>query len=333
MKKRLLYILFFYAFFTVGCSDKSGKPDPEQIINIVKINAPSLKNSIALIDTIQRAKVFLPPFYNSNPDIRYPVVYFIHGYGDSYQNDYGIFQAAYDAMVAGSVKEFFIVCVNSTCVLGGTFCANSPVTGNWETHIADEVVAFMDANYRTIPNKESRGIAGFSMGGFGALYLGLRHADIYNLVFSFSPGVLKEEDFKGAYNLWGSDGSFITAYGATFSPNLETGYPHAEKPLFNGTEQDSLVIENWKNGFSFFDKKVNNYLASTPRLKRIALDYGSTDYYGWIPRGCVFLANIFEEKNIPYDIHPRSPGAHEVNINTVKGYMLPFFSENFSYEQ
>jgi hypothetical protein len=338
MKIAIKYYLLCLIVLAVGCSKNDTIENPDPVIaeykeEIISIHAPSLKSSIAVVDTIQKAKVLLPPYYKNDSSKHYPVVYFIHGFSASYQTDYGIFRAAYDGMVAGNIEAFIIVTVNSECSLGGTFSVNSPVTGNWENHLTKEVIDYMDANYRTIPEKKSRGIAGFSMGGFGALYLGLRHADIYNLVYAISPGVLKNEDFRGAYNIWLADGgSFISAYGAAFSPNLELSYPYAEKPIFNGTVEDNLIIENWKNGFGNFDIKVSEYLAGNNRLKQIGLDYGLAEYYNWIPKGCIYLAGIFDSKGIPYEKHPRPNGAHEVNIEQVKTYMLPFFSKNLSFK-
>ena len=122
---------------------------------------------------------------------------------------------------------------------------NIPVTGNWEDHIVQEVIQYMDLNYRTIAKKESRAISGFSMGGFGALYLGLRHPDVYNLIYAIAPGVLNGTDFKSAFNKWKSDGgTFLNAYGATFSPDTTLNYPYAGIPLFDETDEDNQIIEN-----------------------------------------------------------------------------------------
>jgi esterase/lipase superfamily enzyme len=329
-----IYLLCFF-LAAIGCSKNNNvkKSDPEFIVKVVGINAPSLLNSIVTVDTIQNAKVFLPPYYNSDSTTKFPVVYFIHGYSDNYASDYGIFKAAYDEMVAEEINEFIIVSVNSNCNIGGTFCVNSPVLGNWEEHISDEVINYIDENFRTINSKESRGVSGFSMGGFGALFLGLRHADVYNLVYAVAPGVLMNVDFKSAYNRWSSDGgTFLNAYGAAFSPNLDIKYPHAEKPVFDNSLADNLIIERWLDGFGNFDKKVSDYLAGSNRIKKFGIDYGSSDYYTWIPRGCEYLMGVFDNNAIPYEKNKISGGIHEVNLEQVRTYMLPFFSENLSFE-
>ena len=64
---------------------------PEYKTETISINAPSLINNLLNVKTIQNARVLLPPFYSTDSNKHYPVVYFIHGYSGNYLNDYGIF--------------------------------------------------------------------------------------------------------------------------------------------------------------------------------------------------------------------------------------------------
>ena len=73
--------------------------------------------------------------------------------------------------------------------LGGSFYVNSPVTGNWEDFVVQEVVGYVDNHYRTIARVESRGISGHSMGGFGSLNIAMLHPDVFGAVYSLSPGL------------------------------------------------------------------------------------------------------------------------------------------------
>ncbi|MBN1952194.1 MAG: hypothetical protein JW801_13420 [Bacteroidales bacterium] len=327
-------ILFLIPFlFSASCTkDPVDERIPQYVIDLINVDAPSMKNSYIGVDTIQKAKVLLPPYYHLDQNKSYPVLYFIHGYGDSYVNNYGIFLKAYNLMVEGTIPEMIIVTVNSNCNLGGTFCVNSPITGNWEDHIANEVVRYMDMNYRTLAKKGSRAIAGFSMGGFGALYLGLRHPDKYSVVYAMSPGVLRDADLNAAYKQWLTEGSFLGAYGAAFSPDTNLPYPHGQIPKFTDTEADNLIVENWYSGFGDFDDKIADYLSGSQRLKTIALDYGLNDYYFWIPRGCMDLIELFDENSIPYEEYKWPQGDHSVNINQVENYLLPFLSEQLEFE-
>ena len=57
--------------------------------------------------------------------------------------------------------------------------SNSPTTGDWERFIAEDLVAYMDSHYRTLANRMSRGLAGHSMGGYGALRIGMKRPDVF----------------------------------------------------------------------------------------------------------------------------------------------------------
>jgi S-formylglutathione hydrolase FrmB len=82
--------------------------------------------------------------------------------------------------------------VNGTNKLGGSFYVNSSVTGDWEDFIAQDVVGYVDSNFRTLAQSESRGITGHSMGGFGALNIAMHRPDVFGAVYSMSPGLFDE---------------------------------------------------------------------------------------------------------------------------------------------
>jgi S-formylglutathione hydrolase FrmB len=179
-----------------------------------------------------------------------------------------VFQYAYpfitttDTLVqAGTVKEMIVVIVNGTNVLGGSFYVNSPVTGNWEDFVISDAIGYVDAHYRTIPVVSSRGIAGHSMGGFGALNLAMLHPDVFSATYSLSPGLfdenglansqmfssksmigsfldmrlklgrLSEDDALSAMRRVGGDLGFTLAYGAAFSPRARLARAFPRLPV------------------------------------------------------------------------------------------------------
>ena len=85
-----------------------------------------------------------------------------------------------------------IVAVSGVTAAGGSFYVDSPANGNWEKFITEDVVDYVDTNFRTIPEVESRGIFGGSMGGFGALNLAMRHPDLYSAAYASTPGLLDD---------------------------------------------------------------------------------------------------------------------------------------------
>src|SRR4051812_4237475 len=142
-------------------------------------------------DTPDRAMlVYLPASYESSPTKRYPVVYLLHGYGGTERTwvTLGPVKPAMDTLVRnGTVREMIVVMPSGRNAFDGSFYTNSASTGNWDDFISKELVAYIDGKYRTIASPESRGLAGHSMGGYGAFTVGMRHAgDVFSAVYAMS---------------------------------------------------------------------------------------------------------------------------------------------------
>ena len=91
---------------------------------------------------------------------------------------------------AGTANEMIIVGVSGENALGGSFYVDSPVSGRWATAIVDDVVGMIDEHYRTLATASTMcNIAGFSMGGYGALALAMRNPDVFGAVDALSPGL------------------------------------------------------------------------------------------------------------------------------------------------
>ena len=146
----------------------------------------------AIGDTVDRKiTIYLPPSYERSPDRRYPVLYLLHGAtSDPKEWLDGTYQgmnlaASLDSQ--SSSGEFIVVMPMADNRFGGTFYVNSAAFGRWEDFVVKELVSFVDGHFRTLPTRASRGLAGQSMGGFGALYLGGRHPDAFAHVYAASP--------------------------------------------------------------------------------------------------------------------------------------------------
>ena len=80
------------------------------------------------------------------------------------------------------VQPMIVVLPNGANKYRGSFYANSITMGNWEDFIVRDVVGYVDGHYRTLASPAHRGIAGHSMGGYGALTLGFRHPDVFSVI-------------------------------------------------------------------------------------------------------------------------------------------------------
>ena len=109
---------------------------------------------------------------------RYPVVYALHGYSigaEQWSQEIHVPQTIEGAFAQGA-QEMIVVLPDSKTVHNGSMYSSSVTTGDFEQFIARDVVAYIDAHYRTIPKRSSRGLVGHSMGGYGASRIGMKHA-------------------------------------------------------------------------------------------------------------------------------------------------------------
>jgi hypothetical protein len=141
------------------------------------------------VSPIRNLVIYLPAGYERS-SARYPVIYFMPTPFDNYRapfeknNAQGLFDRA---VQAGVIDKFILVCVDMTTPVGSSWYVNSPVTGNWEDFVVQELVLFVDRNFRTLASRDSRGIAGDFMGGYGALRFGMTHPEVFGSVYALHP--------------------------------------------------------------------------------------------------------------------------------------------------
>lgn len=185
-------------------------------------------------------KIYLPPGYLESNDKRYPVIYYLHGYGGNNRGwtvtgrnskDGAIpwkiipkkilerinmdrlttFETLDEQINNGALEPFIFVQPDASLhvpnidgrkdfrgqlATKGSFYINSPFSGNYRDYIIQDVINYIDTNYRTIPDKQHRALMGGSMGGFGTLYLCLYHPDKFISAASLSPGNLGSRDLS-----------------------------------------------------------------------------------------------------------------------------------------
>ena len=141
--------------------------------------------------------IYLPPSYAKERSRRYPVVYLLHGYTGTdlgyFGNNAGrqLHRIAERVFMAGAAREMILVMPNAMN-MGGSMYSNSVTTGNWEGYIAEDLVAYMDRTYRTLPRRDSRGLAGHSMGGYGTIRIGMKRPDVFASIYALSSCCLNE---------------------------------------------------------------------------------------------------------------------------------------------
>ena len=114
----------------------------------------------------------------------------MHGYGgrdDTFNGRLATLPDSADKLAAaGTAREMIVVMPNAFTLHKGSMYSNSVTTGDWETYVARDLVAYVDGHYRTIPNRMSRGLGGHSMGGYGAVRIGMKRPDVFSSLYLMS---------------------------------------------------------------------------------------------------------------------------------------------------
>ena len=206
---KALVVIIALSANTEGIAD-SGK------LTRVQFHSKALEGNLLGDSPKREVFVYLPPSYKTKKAKRYPVVYLLHGNSASdtkpdsnpavrwavdvnkpsgRYNQRGIKTIMDSSIENGGVKEMIVVMPNGRNKYRGSHYVNSPVSGNWADHIARDLVSFIDGKYRTIKSRDSRALAGYSMGGRGTLILGMKYPDVFGAIYAMSGGIMNFENF------------------------------------------------------------------------------------------------------------------------------------------
>ena len=156
--------------------------------------------------------VYLPPAYDADPTARFPVIYLIQGYTGTlgmwanrspFRST--VLELVDDLFARSDAPPALVVGVDAWTAYGGSQFVDSPGTGRYHTYLCDEVVPFVDAHWRTLPDRQSRAITGKSSGGFGAMITPMLRPDLFGAFASHAGDTLYElcyiKDFGEAARL------------------------------------------------------------------------------------------------------------------------------------
>ena len=323
----------------------------------VKVSAPSLKNNLLGDPAEQNVTIYLPPSYDTSPTRRFPTVYLLHGFTGTNKGWAGSLrlQSLMDQIIKeGGTRELIVVMPNGRNAYKGAFYLNSSVNGNWEDYIYRDLVQNIDTNYRTLARMESRGIAGHSMGGYGAITLAMKHPDVFGAVYALSPCCLgMEGDFTSENAAWLktvrlakkeelklTPTSFeeffqlaFVAVSAAFSPNPEHGpflvdFPYVERD--GHLEKNESVFAKWRSKMPVYMVEENQQ--NLLKLRGIFIDYGEKEEFSHIRITSAQFSKALAERNIPHVFEVYEKGDHGSLIRQrLETRLFRFFSERLDF--
>ena len=307
----------------------------------IKVHGVSLEGNLEGDAADRDVLVFLPPSYAADKARRYPVVYALHGYSigaQQWSQEIHVPQTIEGAFAKGA-KEMIVVLPDSKTIHNGSMYSSSVTTGDFENFIARDLVTYIDAHYRTLAARESRGLVGHSMGGYGASRIGMKHADVFGSLYIMSPcclsaraaGVFKPEDEAAlaAVNTPADSAKlpfFLRAQlasAAAWSPNPKKPPLYLDLPV--GEDQQTVLAKWAANApLAFLDQ----YAGNLRRYRAIALDVGDQD---GLRTDTGKLHDALDKYGIA-NTFTVYPGTHTSDVAfRFQDFVMPFFSNSLSF--
>ncbi len=306
----------------------------------IKIHGTALEGNLEGDAVDRDVIVFLPPSYNKEKHRRYPVVYALHGYSigaEQWTHEIHVPQTVEGAFAQGA-KEMIVVLPDSKTVYGGSMYSSSVTTGDFEQFIAHDVVSYIDAHYRTIPNRMSRGLVGHSMGGYGAARIGMKHPDVFGSLYIMSPCCLSARgagpanpEFEKALEAVKSPADSANlpfpartqfASAAAWSPDPKNPPLYLDLQMKDGTPQPDVLAKWAANAPLAF---VDQYIGNLRQYRAIAIDVGDQDGLR-VDTGK--LHDVLDKYGIANSFEVYS-GTHTSAVaDRFQNHVIPFFSRN-----
>ncbi len=310
----------------------------------VKIHGAALEGNLEGDAVDRDTIVFLPPSYASDKSRRYPVVYALHGYSigaEQWTGEIHVPQTIEGAFAQGA-GEMIVVLPDSKTAHNGSMYSSSVTTGDFERFIAHDVVAYVDAHYRTMPERASRGLVGHSMGGYGATRIGMKHPEVFGSLYIMSPCCLAPRgsgpagsDLEKAVAAMkvpadGASLPFFTraqlATAAAWSPNPKNPPLYLDLPTKDGAPQPDVLAKWAANAPLAF---VDQYVGNLRQYRAIAIDVGDQD---GLRVDAAQLHEVLDRYEIAnsFEVYP---GTHTSKVaDRFQNHVLKFFGRSLCFE-
>jgi enterochelin esterase-like enzyme len=306
----------------------------------IKVHGKALEGNLEGDAADRDVFVFLPPSYATEKDRRYPVVYALHGYSigaEQWTHEIHVPQTIEGAFAQGA-KETIVVLPDSKTVHNGSMYSSSATTGDFERFVWHDLVAYIDAHYRTIAERTSRGLVGHSMGGYGATRIGMKHSDVFGSLYIMSPCCLSARpagpantDLEKAVEAAKTPADLASlpffsraqlATAAAWSPDPKNPPFYFDLPTKNGVPQPDVLAKWAANSPLAF---IDQYIGNLRQYRGIAIDVGDQD-------GLKADTGKLHEALDNYGIANAFEIYHGTHTSAVadrfQNHVLPFFGRN-----
>ena len=333
----------------------SATPPLHGRVTDLAVHSEALEGNLLGDSPDRSVTVYLPPSYDHTPGRRYPVIYLLGGYAAVPELDtlpgFGprdiIFAPTDHAIASGKIGEVILVNIEGRNRLGGSFWVNSTTTGRWEDFVTHDVIAAVDARFRTIAQRDSRGLYGGSMGGFGAISIAMHRPELFGTVFAQSPCCLSLVEELGPAPAWAAlaqvtlaqaDAAFqhgdpipleARALAAAFAPDPDRAPYYSDLPYRPEGEQvvpDDPAYSRWVAQLPF--ARLEKEAAGLRTLHGFRIQYGDHDSLRHILVSVPAFDSALTAHGVPHELHV-DHGGH-VKVERFGDDAVPFFARTLA---
>jgi enterochelin esterase-like enzyme len=319
------------------CAQSGG---PVGNVERIKVHSPAIEGNLQGNTADRDVLVYLPPSYASSRNRRYPVVYQLHGWlpgGEQWAGMIDFEAGTNRALGSGSSKEMIVVVPDSLTIHGGSMYSTSVTSGDFEGFIARDLVAYIDSHYRTLAKRESRGLSGHSMGGYGTWRIAMKYPELYSSFYAMSSCCLSpygaeglEEAAKIATLEDAAKAQIFTrvslTLAAAWSPNPAKPPLYFDFPIENG-ELKPLILTKWNANVPL--ATIDQYVPALRTFKAIGIEVGTQD--GLIGDNKQ-ISDVLTSYGINH-VYETYEGNHTNKVaERYETHVLPFFSRELVFE-
>lgn len=319
-----------------------------------QIRSESFAGSRIGISPVRNVTVYLPPRY-AERGRRFPVLYFLNHFFEDHREPFASHgaKALLDKAISdGVIGDIIVVVADFSTPAGSSWYVDSSATGNWEDFMVRELVPHVDATYRTLASRNSRGVAGDGVGGYGAIRFAMRHPELFGVVYAMQPvGTgpgLQTTHSRPDWERMAQVGS-LDAFGERdlfsriFTSIYQAFLPSPERPpLFfdpparrvgGATVVDTRVMARFHERFDLFGQ-LPAYADNLKSLRGFKFDWGRADTIVDHVVGARAFAHRLDEFGVPHEAEEHGGGfrdRHWGEQGRFYSEVLPFFAKHLLF--
>lgn len=351
--KILRWFLLLASFALPGFALAQAQTEKHGSIVLEHVTSEILRENRTGLNPVRSVTVYLPPDYHDSGK-SYPVIYYFHSFFWDNERMFadGNVQKILDRAISDHViRNFILVAANYSTPTTGSFYENSATSGRWIDFTVKELLPFIESRFRIIPRRDSRGLAGEFIGGYGALKLAMLYPDLFGSVYALHPvgtgtgltPMTTRADWAKVHRAKSFSDLAGDGYSQVFVAMSQAYLPNPDRPPFycdfivemeNGVPKPNVAnIKKLKARF-MLDALAEEHADNLRKLRGIKFDWGRYDSNQDHVYGNQAFTRKLEDLAIEHEAEEYRGSVWDKNWidhGRVYGDVMPFFNRYLDF--